>query len=97
MKWTVESFPSVGSSFLWYAIFWVISDPDPDPDADPDPDPDPDPDLDHPNGTQPIIHIFRQGQKRSSQGIFLELSFSSNSTFAVSRKQTEQAIWQLWT
>ena len=61
-----------------------------------DPDPDPDPDLDHPNGTQPIIiHIFRQGQKRSSQGIFLEISFSSKSTFAVSRKQTEQAILQL--
>ena len=46
MKWAVESFPSVGSSFLWYAIFWVISDPDPDPDPDPEPDPDPDPDPD---------------------------------------------------
>ena len=38
---------------------------------------------------------FSQGQKRSSRGIFKEMSFSGNSTFAVSRKQTEFHDWKM--
>ena len=42
-----------------------------------------------------IIYRFSHGQKRSSRGIFNEISFSSYPPFAIGRKQTEFHLWKL--